>query len=198
MRGPTGAAEPCRVLAKQDKCDPSPNLHHPAACGVTLPCRGGHLWPWWHLVPCVVRCWGRAEHHAAPCPGSLGAWGQLGDRAVRSGAGHGDTAGSPPCPGLGLAKGAQEQPGWGQLGVGTRGGCAHGGGGVQGVCPDTSRRVLAELGSFPPLLSPGCPLRCVCVCVREFFLRLSEISFPLCGQETDFNCLYFLSIFFFK
>lgn len=29
MHGPTGAAEPRRALAKQDKRDPSPNLQHP-------------------------------------------------------------------------------------------------------------------------------------------------------------------------
>lgn len=68
------------------------------------------------------------------------------------------------------------------------------------VCAQGMRRgspgcVLAELGSLPPLLSPVCPLRCVCA--LEFFLRLSEFSFPLCGQETDFNCLYFLLFFFF-
>lgn len=63
----------------------------------------------------------------------------------------------------------------------------------KGGCLDGSCSVLAELGSFPPLLSPVCPLWYMC----EFpFLRLSEISFPLCRQETDFNCLYFLLFFF--
>lgn len=64
----------------------------------------------------------------------------------------------------------------------------------KGDCLDGFCSVLAELGSFPPLLSPVCPLWYMC----EFpFLRLSEISFPLCRQETDFNCLYFLPFFFF-
>lgn len=77
------------------------------------------------------------------------------------------------------------------LEVGTRGElCA------QGMRRGSPGCVLAELGSLPPLLSPVCPLRCVCA--LEFFLRLSEFSFPLCGQETDFNCLYFLLYFFFS
>lgn len=60
------------------------------------------------------------------------------------------------------------------------------------LCPDSCPRVLSRLlPSFVILRLP--PL----VYVRVPFLRLSEISFSLCGQETDFNCLYFLPPFFF-
>lgn len=63
------------------------------------------------------------------------------------------------------------------------------------VCPDSCRRVLSRL--LPSFVIPRLP---PLVYVRVPFLRLSEISFSLCGQETDFNCLYFLPplpLFFF-
>lgn len=174
MRGPTGAAEPCNALAKQDKRDPSPNLHHPAACGVTLPCRGGHLWPWCHLVPCVARCWGRAEHHAAPCPGSLGAWGQScaqrgwpwGHRGVPtlSRAGFGQR--SPGAAGVGAAGGGH--PGWV---------CTRGGGVCAGGVPGHFSPCFGGARLLPSFVIPRLPPPlCVCVCarvlspiVRDFF-----------------------------
>lgn len=140
---------------------------------------------------------GVGEHHSSWCRNldvlchQSPAWDQ---------AGQIKPAGASGCRFLGAAAGWVAEPGVAELAwVGrevsvrsvvhpilTPGVCA------RGVCPDSSCSVLAELGSFPPLLSRLPPL----VYVRVPFLRLSEISFPLCGQETDFNCLYFLPLFF--
>lgn len=87
---------------------------------------------------------------------------------------------------MGAAGGGR--PGW----VCTRGGCVCAGGVPGHFSPCFGGARLLPSFVIPRLPPPVC----VCVRVREFVLRLSEISFPLCGQETDFNCLYFLSIFF--
>jgi len=76
---------------------------------------------------------------------------------------------------------APSSPRW--VGKGRGGACVPGGVPGQLLLCFGGARLLPSfvIPCLPPL-----------VYVRVPLLRLSEISFPLCGQETDFNCLYFL------
>lgn len=187
MLGPTGAAEPCNALAKQDKRNPSPDLRHPQPA--VSPCPAGVLHPQGDTC-------GRGGTSCAAWRGAgaglctmqrvsrlLGGQGQFGDGAVSGGAGgqRGWPWGHRGVP-------ASSRAGPGQMSPGAAGVGAAGGGHTGGVCvcrgcvcaggvPGHFSPCFGGARLLPSFVIPRLPPPvCVCVCarvlspiVRDFF-----------------------------